>query len=152
MADTSGKKTKVTTEKGKVAVVKSFRDFNLKKKLEANPTVHYPFVFPGQGDTGYWLKIRSQYSKEYREADMKAQRQISALIVANGGDVGKVDPELMDDIRRRAFCKLVAEWNFPDELNDDNLLDFMRDNEFVYDDINNLAAQDSLFFSEPAKS
>lgn len=152
MADTSGKKPEITTEAGKVAVVQSFRDFNLKKKLEENPTVHYPFVFPGKGDTGYWLKIRSQYSKEFREADLKAQRQISALIVANGGKAEEIDQDLIDDIRKRAFCKLVAEWNFPDELNEDNLMDFMRDNEFVYDDINNLAAQDSLFFSEPAKN
>lgn len=152
MADTSSEKPKTTTEAGKVAVVKSFRDFNLKKQLEADPTVHYPFVYPGKGDTGYWLKIRSQYSKEFREADLKAQRQISALIVANGNEIEKVDQELMDDIRKRAFCKLVAAWNFPDELNEDNLMEFMADNEFVYDDINNLAAQDSLFFSEPAKS
>lgn len=152
MADTSSKKAGKSVAPAKVAVVQSFRDFSMKKKLEANPTVHYPFVFPGVGDTGYWLKIRSQYSKDYRDADMKAQRQISTLIVAAGGDVSKVDAEMMDDIRKRAFCKLVAEWNFPDELNDDNVMDFLVENEFVYDDINNLAAQDSLFFSDPVKS
>lgn len=142
----------VTTAPAKEAVVKSFRDFSMKKKLDENPTVHYPFKFPGQGDTGFWLKVRSQYCKEFRDADMKAQRQISALIVANGGKVEDVDPDLMDDIRKRAFCKLVAEWNFPDELNDDNLMDFFAENEFVYDDVNNLAAQDSLFFSSPANN
>lgn len=140
------KKKEVTTQPAKEAVAKSFRDFNLKKKLEEEPLVHYPFLFPGVGDTGYWLKIRSQYCEQYRDADLKAQRQISSLIMANGGKVENVDKELMDDIRKRAFCKLVAEWNFEDELNEDNLMEFFDANPFVYDDINNLAAQDSLFF------
>lgn len=142
----------VTTEAGKQAVVKSFRDFNMKKDLENDPTVHYPFVYPGQGDTGYWLKIRSQYSSVYREADLKAQRQISSLIIAAGGKVEDVDAELMKDIRLRAFTKLIAEWNFPDEMTEDNLVEFLTTNELAYDEINNLAAQDSLFFSRNAKS
>lgn len=142
----------VTTEAGKEAVAKSFRDFNMKKEMESDPTVHYPFVYPGLGDTGYWLKIRSQYSSAYRDADLKAQRQISSLILAQGGDVSKVDAELMKDIRLRAFTKLVKEWNFPDEMTEDNLVEFFTTNELAYDEVNNLAAQDSLFFSRNAKS
>lgn len=142
----------VTTEAGKAAVVKSFRDFNMKKDLESDPTVNYPFVYPGVGDTGHWLKIRSQYSKAYRDADLKAQRQISSMIIAAGGKVEAVDPELMADIRLRAFTKLVAEWSFEDELNEDNLVEFFTNNEIAYDEVNQLAAQDSLFFSKSAKS
>lgn len=142
----------VTTEAGKEAVVQSFRDFNMKKEMEADPVVHYPFVYPGRGDTGFWLKIRSQYSKAYRDADLKAQRQISSMIIAQGGDVSKVDPELMADIRLRAFTKLVKEWNFPDPMTEDNLVEFFTTNEIAYDEVNNLAAQDSLFFSKSAKS
>lgn len=142
----------VNTEAGKEAVVKSFRDFNMKKDLEKDPTVIYPFVYPGQGNTGYWLKIRSQYSKAYRDADLKAQRQISAMIIAAGGKVEEVDPELMADIRLRAFTKLIAEWNFPDEMTEDNLVEFLTTNEIAYDEINNLAAQDSLFFSKSANA
>lgn len=142
----------VTTEAGKDAVISSFRDFNMKKEMEADPVVHYPFVYPGRGDTGFWLKIRSQYSKAYRDADLKAQRQISSMIIAQGGDVSKVDPELMADIRLRAFTKLVKEWNFPDEMTEDNLVEFFTNNEIAYDEVNNLAAQDSLFFSKSVKS
>ena len=98
------------------------------------------------GDTGYWLKIRSQHSAEYREAEQKAQRQISAMILAAGGEVDKVDPALIKDISLRAFTKLVAEWNFPDEMTEDNLVEFLTDNPIAYDEINTLAATDSLFF------
>lgn len=140
-------KTKpVTTAPAKQAVVASFRDFNMKKRLEENPTTLYPFVYPGKGDTGYWLKIRSQHCEQYREADLKAQRQVSAMIMANGGDVTKVDDALLKDIRLRAFVTLIAEWNFPDEITEDNLVEFLTCNPIAYDEINNLAAQDSLFF------
>lgn len=142
----SVKTKQVKTAPAKVAVAKSFREFNMRKRLEENPTTLYPFVYPGVGDTGFWLKIRSQHSPEYREADLKAQRQISAMIMANEGDVSKVDDELLKDIRLRAFTKLIAEWNFPDEMTEDNLVEFLTDNPIAYDEINNLAAQDSLFF------
>lgn len=142
----------VTTKVGTAAVVKSFRDFNMRKQLETNPTTHYPFVYPGAGDTGYWLKIRSQHSPEFREADLKAQRQISSMYLAAGGKPETVDQELVKDITLRAFTKLVAEWNFPDELTEDNLVEFLTDNPFAYDDINSLAAQDSLFFSKTANA
>ncbi len=140
----------VTTDKGANAVVKSFRDFNMRKQLEENPTILYPFVYPGMGDTGFWLKIRSQHSPEFREAEQKAKRQISSLLLAAGKD--DVDPELISDISLRAFTKLVADWNFPDELTEDNLVEFLTDNPVAYDEINNLAATDSLFFSSKGKS
>ena len=136
----------VTTEAGVEAVKKSFRNFNMRKRLEENPTTLYPFVYPGVGNTGFWLRIRSQHCPEYREAEQKAQRQISAMILAGGGDADKVDPELIKDISLRAFTKLVAEWNFPDEMTEDNLVEFLTDNPIAYDEINTLAAQDSLFF------
>lgn len=142
----TGEPDVVTTTAGVNAVKKSFRDFNMRKRLEENPTTLYPFVYPGMGDTGYWLKIRSQHSAEYREAEQKAQRQISAMILAAGGEVDKVDPALIKDISLRAFTKLVAEWNFPDEMTEDNLVEFLTDNPIAYDEINTLAATDSLFF------
>ena len=141
-----------TTEAGANAVVKSFRDFNMRKQLEENPTTLYPFVYPGKGDTGYWLRIRSQHSPEFREADLKAQRQISSMYQAAGGKVEDVDPELIKDITLRAFTKLVAAWNFPDEMTEDNLVEFLTDNPIAYDEINTLAAQDSLFFSKSANA
>lgn len=142
----TGEPDVVTTTAGVNAVKKSFRDFNMRKRLEENPTTLYPFVYPGMGDTGYWLKIRSQHSAEYREAEQKAQRQISAMVIAAGGEVDKVDPALIKDITMRAFTKLIAEWNFPDEMTEDNLVEFLTDNPIAYDEINKLAATDSLFF------
>ena len=146
MAKAPKTKGETTTEAGANAVKKSFRDFNMRKRLEENPTTLYPFVYPGLGNTGFWLRIRSQHCPEYREAEQKAQRQISAMILAGGGDADKVDPELIKDISLRAFTKLVAEWNFPDEMTEDNLVEFLTDNPIAYDEINMLAAQDSLFF------
>ena len=152
MAKAPKTKGETTTAAGKAAVVKSFRDFNMRKQLEENPTTIYPFVYPGQGDTGYWLKIRSQHSPEYREADLKAQRQISAMYLAAVGKPETVDAELIKDITMRAFTKLIAEWNFPDEMTEDNLVEFLTDNPIAYDEINVLAAQDSLFFSKSANA
>lgn len=141
----SSENKQVSTEVAKKTVSASFRDFNLKKKLENAPLLHYPLVFPGQGDTGHWLKIRNRHSEEFRQADLKAQRQISALVVANGS-FEKIDKDMLDDINMRAFCKLVASWSFEEECNEDNLMEFFNNNPFAYDDINRLAAQDSLFF------
>ena len=149
---TAPKPAEVTTEADANAVVKSFRDFNMRKQLAENPTTVYPFVYPGVGDTGYWLKIRSQHSSEFRDADLKAQRQISNMIIAAGGEPEKVDQELIKDITLRAFTKLIAEWNFPDEATEDNLVEFLTDNPIAYDEINTLAAQDSLFFSKSANA
>ncbi|WP_162207444.1 hypothetical protein, partial [Dyella japonica] len=129
----------------KKAVNASSRDFNLKQKLEYARLLPHPLVFLGQGDTGHWLKIRNRHSEEFRQADLKAQRQISALVVANGS-FEKIDKDMLDDINMRAFCKLVASWSFEEECNEDNLMEFFNNNPFAYDDINRLAAQDSLFF------
>lgn len=142
----------VSTTAGVKAVKKSFRDFNMRKQLESNPTTLYPFVYPGQGDTGHWLKIRSQHSPEFRDADLKAQRQISAMYLASGNNPENVDHEIIKDITLRAFTKLVAEWSFDEELTEDNIVEFLTDNPIAYDEINTLAAQDSLFFLRPANN
>lgn len=139
----------VTTAPAKEALVKSYKDFNLKRDI-AGKTTTYPFIYPGVGDTGYSLQVRSMHCEEFRQAGAKAARQLSALQLAAAG--GEVDEELREDINLRAFCKLVDSWTFPDELNDDALIEFFADNPFVYDDINHLAATDSLFLSKPANS
>ena len=141
-------KEKVSTKPAAVAVGKSYRNYNMRKQLENDPTTVYPFVFPGEGFTGESLQIRSQHSAIYREAEAKAQRQISSLILAAGGKPEAVDQGLVDDIRLRAFTKLVASWTFEEEMTEDALVEFLTDNPVAYDEINVLAAQDSLFFKK----
>lgn len=139
------------TQSAKESVSKSFRDYNLKRDVDGK-LQKYHFVYPGEGDTGQFLMVRSQHCKEYRDAELRATRQISALMQANGNDPSKVGEELLKDIRLRAFCKLIDSWSFEEELNDDNLLDFFAANEFAYEDINVLAAQDSLFLQKAASN
>lgn len=129
---------------------RSFKDYNSRKDAEGS-LQKYPFIYPGEEDQGDYLMVRSQYCSEFREAQLKANRQIAALVQAAGGP-DKVDEELLTDIRYRAFATLVASWTFEEECNVDNVAEFLRNNDFVYDDINSLAAKDSLFFKKSANA
>lgn len=137
MADTN-------TKSGKVAVAKSFRDFKTVTKAN-DPANSKPMnvVIPGVGDTGEKLYVRSRYCTEYREAELKAQRQLLSMIEASGGDV---TDDMKQDIITRSLCTLVAGWTFDEPPTVDNVFEFLIENPTVYDDLNKFAANDSNFF------
>lgn len=124
--------------------MKSFKKYNLNDKSGA--TQELAFTFPGEGPTGIVLHIRSQYSKEFREADSRATRQISSLTVSQNG--APIDPELLDHIELGIFASLVAGWTFEEECTPENVIEFLAANPHTKDEINKLAARDSLFFGE----
>lgn len=126
---------------------KSYKNYNLKKDIEGR-TVKYDIEYPGVGATGESLQVRSMYSDEFRTADAKANRQISTMIQAVAGDMEKVDKDLMRQIQMESFATLVASWTFEEECTPENVADFLKDNPNVYDDVNRMAATDSLFFSK----
>lgn len=143
--------TEVSTAPAKKAFSKSYKDFNAARDFD-NALQRYKIIYPGLGDTGHHMMIRSIHSKSFREAQMKAQRQISAMVIANAG---KEDPnmeELIEQIQMRAFAAVVASWSFDEECTQENVADFLSSNSFAYDDINILAGQDSLFLTESEQS
>lgn len=139
--------TEVSTAPAKKAFSKSYKDYNAAKDFD-NALQRYKIIYPGLGDTGHHMMIRSIHSHVFREAQLKSQRQISALVIANAG---KEDPDfdsIVQDIQMRAFASIVASWSFDEECNVENVAEFLTANSFAYDDINILACQDSLFLTK----
>ena len=102
------------------------------------------------GDTGETLTIRSRYSKEYREAEARAQRQVSTMVMARKGE--PLDEETIKQIEDIQFAALIADWSFDEELTVENITEFLTDNPQIRDDVNVKAAQDSLFLSKPEQN
>lgn len=134
------------TKKAKTAFSKSFRDFKtVSRANDPSNTKPMNVVIPGIGDTGHKLYVRSRYCTEYRDAELKAQRQLIAL-VEGAGDAGKVSEDLKEDILMRSLCTLVAGWTFEEQPTVDNVLELLKENPTVYEDLNKFAAKDSNFF------
>lgn len=126
----------------------SFKKLNTKRDFEG--TTYVMVVnYPGQGDTGETLTIRSRYSKEFREAEAKAMRQLSSMSMAAKGKA--LDADVMKDINDRSFATLVADWSFEEPCTIENVLEFLEANPQIFDEINSKAAQDSLFLKKDAK-
>lgn len=137
--------TDVTTKAGKTAVSKSFRDFKtVSRANDPANTKPMPIVIPGMGDTGHKLYVRSRYCTEYREAELKAQRQLLALIEGAGDK--PVSDELKEEILIRSLSSVVAGWTFDEPPTPENIFDLLVENPTVYDDLNKFAANDSNFF------
>lgn len=127
--------------------MKSFKKYNLAEQSVA--TQELTFTFPNAGDTGIKLYIRSQYSKEFREADSRATRQVSSLTISSNG--APIEPSLLDHIELGVMASLVAGWDFEEECTTENIIEFLAANPHTKKEINQLAAQDSLFFVAPDK-
>lgn len=126
----------------------SFKKYNTVRDFQDSTHV-LKLVYPGVGDTGETLTIRSQYSKEFREAKAKATRQISTMTMARKGK--ELDEAEIKAIEDAQFASLIADWSFDEELTVENISEFLADNPQVYDLINTTAAQDTLFLKKPAK-
>lgn len=137
---------KVTTAPAKEAVSKSFRDFNVQRSVVDN-FQKVDFTYPGVGETGHYLMIRSRYSEQYRNAEAKATRQVRALSLAKGEGV-QLDEEVLKGIQDIAFASLVESWSFEEECNTTNVVEFFEANPHMYDIVNVTAAQDELFFAK----
>lgn len=122
----------------------SFKKYNTVRDFE-NATYTMPIVYPGQGDTGETITIRSRYSKEYREAEAKAQRQLTTMTMALNGE--KADDATVQQIEDLQFSALIAGWSFDEELTFENITEFLHANPQIRDDINHKAARDSLFLN-----
>lgn len=125
----------------------SFKDYDLAQHLGELRELEY--VYPGKGPTGEKLYIRSQYCDEFRQADSRASRQIASLTTANGGK--PIEQDMFNHIELGIFASLVAAWTFDEECNTANVVEFLSKNPHVKDEINKLAANDSLFFGEQDK-
>ncbi|PZQ87301.1 MAG: hypothetical protein DI534_14945 [Leifsonia xyli] len=124
----------------------SFKKYNTVRDFQ-DATYTYPIIYPGVGDTSETLTIRSRYSKEYREAEARAQRQVSTMVMARKGE--PLDEETIKQIEDIQFAALIADWSFDEELTVENITEFLTDNPQIRDDVNVKAAQDSLFLSKP---
>lgn len=126
----------------------SFKKYNTVRDFQ--DSVHVlKLEYPGVGDTGETLTIRSRYSKEFREAQARAQRQIATMAMAKKGE--DLDDETVKEIEDAQFAALIADWSFEEELNTENVTEFLDANPQVYDLINRTAAQDSLFLKKEEK-
>ena len=54
----------------------SFKKYNTVRDFQ-DTTYEMAVKYPGVGDTGVTITIRSRYSKEFRDAQAKANRQIA---------------------------------------------------------------------------
>lgn len=136
---------KVTTKPAATAVSKSFRDFKtVTRANDPQNTKPMDVVIPGIGNTGHQLYVRSRYCTEYREAELKAQRQLLALIEGAGDN--EVSDEMKSEIITRSLCCLVAGWSFEEAPTPENIFDLLIENPTVYNDLNTFAAKDSNFF------
>lgn len=126
----------------------SFKKYNTVRDFQ-DSTYDLKLSYPGVGDTGETLTIRSQYSREFREAKAKATRQISTMTMARKGkELSEEEVKLIEDTQ---FASLIAGWSFDEELTVENISEFLTVNPQVYDLINTTAAQDTLFLKKPAK-
>ena len=126
----------------------SFKKYNTVRDFQDSTHV-LKLVYPGIGDTGETLTIRSQYSKEFREAKAKATRQISTLTISRKGkDLEEDEIKLIEDTQ---FAALIADWSFEEECTVENIIEFLDANPQVYDLINTTAAQDTLFLKKVEK-
>lgn len=123
----------------------SFKKYNTVRDFQ-DSTYKMPIKYPGIGETEDWLLIRSRYSKEFREAQAKATRQLTQLTVSLKGK--EVDAETVKLIEDSQFAALIADWSFDEELNVENITEFLDDNPQIYDQINTTAAQDTLFLKK----
>lgn len=126
----------------------SFKKLNTKRDFEGTTYV-MKVNYPGQGDTGETLTIRSRYSKEFREAESKAMRQLSAMSMAAKGKA--LADDVMKEINDRSFASLIADWSFEEPCTVENVCEFLEANPQIFDEINQKAAQDSLFLKKDAK-
>lgn len=126
----------------------SFKKYNTVRDFQ-DSTYVLKLVYPGIGDTGETLTIRSQYSKEFREAKARATRQISTLTISRKGkDLDEDELKLIEDTQ---FAALIADWSFEEECTVENIIEFLDANPQVYDLINTTAAQDTLFLKKVEK-
>jgi hypothetical protein len=123
----------------------SFKKYNTVRDFQDSTHV-LKLVYPGIGDTGETLTIRSQYSKEFREAKARATRQITTMTIARKGkDLDDDEVKLIEDTQ---FASLIAGWSFEEECTVENIIEFLDANPQVYDLINTTAAQDTLFLKK----
>lgn len=122
----------------------SFKKFNLNDIQDATHKVS--FIFPGIGDTGETITIRSQYSNEFREAEAKFNRQVASMTIAGKG--APLDEALLKEMNDRMFASLIAAWSFEEPVTEENIMEFIATNPQFKDELNRLAAQDSLFFKK----
>ena len=126
----------------------SRKKYNAQKDF-GNATTVIPLIYPGIGDTGETITIRSRYSDAFREAQAKATRQIAALTMATKGT--KIDDAAVKQIEDMQFAVLIADWTFDEPCTPEEIIEFLEENPQVYDLINTKAAQDSLFLKKNGK-
>lgn len=141
----------VSTAPAKAAVSQSYKDFDTARDFN-DTLVPYKIIYPGMGETGHRLMVHSMHCDKFRKAELKAKRQVSSLFIADSakkeGDPTKGDlDELIEDIEMRAFAVLVESWTFDEPCTPENVAEFLIRNRFIYDDLNVLAAQSSLFLT-----
>lgn len=126
----------------------SFKKYNTVRDFQ-DTTYEMAVKYPGVGDTGETITIRSRYSKEFRDAQAKANRQIAQMTVALKG--AELDAESIKSIEDNQFASLIAGWSFDEECTTENIIEFLTDNPQIYDEINTTAAQDTLFLKKVEK-
>ena len=142
----------VSTQPAKEALSQSYKDYNASRDFD-NALTPYKVIYPGIGDTGHKLMVHSMHSAKFRKAELKAKREISALYIAdaakkeNDASKGDID-DLIEDIEMRSFASLIESWTYAEPCTPEAVAEFLTNNRFMYDDINVLAAQDSLFLTK----
>lgn len=126
----------------------SFKKYNTVRDFE-NATTVIKIEYPGIGDTGETITIRSRFSKVFRDAQAKAQRQIAAMAMANKGK--ELADDVVKEIEDAQFAALISDWSFDEELTLENITEFLDANPQIYDKINSSAANDTLFLKKNDK-
>ena len=118
-------------------------DFYTRKA--ANEGVELPLFYPDGSKSDHWLIVRGVDSDDFRRAETQAKRNIINL--------SQIDDEQqrnqeMADAELQCIASLIADWSFDKPINQQNVLEFLREAPQICDQVNRFAVRRADFFSK----
>lgn len=125
----------------------SMKDFYTRSA--ASIGIQVPLSLPDGSLTDDWLQIRGTDSDEFQRADLNAKRM--ALTIA-GMEDETAREEAIELQKRKIIASLVAGWSFPEECNEENILEFLKEAPQIADLVDRIARNRAVIFAKKPNS
>lgn len=131
----------------------SFRELNIASK--ANAGIEIPVIIPG-GDkgvqTGELLTVLSTYSERFRKAEADGYRRIREYVRDAEAKNKTMDDKIYEEVALDSIAQLIIDWTYDEPCTTENVKLFLQTNPHMYDTVNRVAADHSVFFANAAIS
>lgn len=131
----------------------SFRELNIAAK--ANAGIEIPVMIPGgeqSVQTGELLTVLSTYSERFRKAEANGYRRIRESVREAEAKNEKMDEKIYEEVALDSIAQLIIEWTYDEPCTTENVKLFLQTNPHMYDTVNRVSADHSVFFASAAIS